>query len=1534
MLYAWFHFEGRFKDFFIPDQDNWSDELLFNSLETGWENDTVIKIRSLDGSRYIQCAEGYVWKDHPGTIRELKIIDGMQLSMIRKGREIGVIFNQYSKEYTSFTKYSFTGEQKLGLGREKNNDIQMDNPRISANHGYFLRTGDGSCDYIDQSKNGSYINGGLIIGQSCHLSFGDVIAFVSGLKIVFLRDALAINHPTGLINVNLPSYTPHQSQLEKGDGATPSAYIQYHRAPRLLKKADLTAVDIEAPLPKSNQSGIPLLLTIGPSMTMVLPMIMGSAMSGSGSFVSAGLAMIGTSSLLAVSWGLVNARYRKHQGELSETARVSLYARYVQEMEAQLQSLNDKEKMRLLDSYPNHQQCLNFAETRSLRLWERTPAHHDFLHLRLGLGDVSIPNPFTTGQKKLSIIDDPLRDEPKKLINKHSVVDRAPIAVSLREEALMGVLGKSKATALTQGLIMQLAALHSYHEVKIVILTDENERSLWEWAKWLPHVFPGEDRQLRMIASKPAAIHKVLSYLDDVMMLRAETIPAGENETSATPLPHIILICTSPQILDNHPFMRHILQRRLGISLIMLAPSMELLPKECRLIVNAEEIPASLYITEGDIRQFHLEYPDARELERFSRSIAPIRVKDTAENTAIPTMVTFLDLYNVRRVEELDVWRFWNENHAYEGLRSVIGLRSGSQPFVLDISDKYHGPHGLVAGTTGSGKSVMLQTYILSLALNYSPRQVQFILIDYKGGGMADVFKNLVHVAGSIDNLQGERTILRALASVQGEIRRRESIFRRVGVSNIDEYIRLFNSEPSEEPLAHLIIIVDEFAELKKEQPEFMHELVSTSRVGRSVGLHLILATQKPSNSVDDEIWSNTRFRICLRVQGRSDSMDMLKRPDAAYIKGMGRCYVQVGNDEIFDQVQTSWSGAAYLPDELRPDEMPHLLDDSGQPVLVKRKKPRNEARVNTQMDAVLDWIQKTAKEHGETLTRRLWLDEMRTRISLQEIERFSNSCFNGRNWPTKQEGLATVVGIADDLTNQKHMPVVIDLEKNRNYIVVGMSGSGKTMLLQTIAVSIAAAYSPDRLQIYIFSLSSRILGCLESFPHVGDVIYEEEKAEQHRLIDRLTDEDEARRKLFAGAMTDSFFEYNRSVNNQVNQTVIPAIFVLIDRLSQLVENLDEGRLQKISYLLREGSNHGIFFAGSAMAFNEIPPRLRDIFHGVALQLPEISDYSEVLRKRIPYEMGKIAAISGRGMIVIEDTPYEMMTALYGEGEGDAARARQIAQLGEKMQSVWTGIRPGKVTRIPQDPKWSDIATNEGFINAQKDVWTLPLAYNAQNGKVETIRLDRHFSWLVTGAAESGKTNLLKAIALTFRERSAEIHIAGSEEWDRFAKEHGMHFINLRNEEGARFIKGLTDIVLERSSMRKKALEQGADKFNELVMGFKPIVLLIDDAEKSIPHDNPGFNQFILPASTEAGKFGIFLFMAVSHFAYQQVRIREPFASLSRQQRAIALGGRLAESNLPNIPGTYSIKNQVLPLGEAFMLNNGVLTHLVIPKVI
>ena len=251
----------------------------------------------------------------------------------------------------------------------------------------------------------------------------------------------------------------------------------------------------------------------------------------------------------------------------------------------------------------------------------------------------------------------------------------------------------------------------------------------------------------------------------------------------------------------------------------------------------------------------------------------------------------------------------WASHAPYKSLAVPLGLRGQNDIVQLNLHEKAHGPHGLVAGTTGSGKSEIIQSYILSLAVNFHPHDVAFLLIDYKGGGMANLFRDLPHLLGTITNLDGAQS-MRALASINAEIHRRERLFGQYGVNHINQYQKKFKLGEATEPLPHLFLISDEFAELKVNQPDFIKELVSIARVGRSLGVHLILATQKPSGVVDDQIWSNSRFKLALKVADRGDSMEMLRTADAAEITQTGRAYLQVGNNEVYELFQTAWSGA------------------------------------------------------------------------------------------------------------------------------------------------------------------------------------------------------------------------------------------------------------------------------------------------------------------------------------------------------------------------------------------------------------------------------------------------------------------------------------------------------------------------------------------------------------------------------------------------------------------------------------------------
>lgn len=1481
-MYAlWMFYGDQFKEVYSPDVGTWTTQVLVDSTESGLPMDIIFPMRALEGYVFVSPPSDYLWSDtHNSAERLLKL--ETPYTFVCGSINILIQLKYVEREDLAFIKYN-ARPGSIYIGRSERCDIQDSHGSISSVHGFINISKGNQAEFTDQSSNGTFLNGHKILHTTIRVQFGDMLMFPSGLKMVFLGNLLAINLKGQLSRVTLAPAAPLETPpLCHSDGDLPSLYVQYHRAPRMLVRGDTTSVEIEPPIAKQNQAQPPAWQQIGPSMTMVLPMgvstmVMMAANQNGQQALPTGLIMIGTSSLLAVMWAVINRRYRQKQNDETEMQRINLYRKYIAETEATLRELNTREYQRLTTNFPNVGECVSLPTDGTYRLWNRMPTHSDFLHVRLGIGSVALPTEIVTQKQKLSIIDDPLRDEPERLKNIYSVVSDAPVTVNLRKESVVGILGTDEAALFAQGLLMQIAALHSYHDVRVAVLTDLNTCTEWTWARWLPHVFANEDREMRMVASSPSAVHDIMSHLNDVLNMRRPSDEENKNseeelDENKLPLPHYIIFCTSPNLLENEPIMRQLLTSHMGMTLVMIAPSLEFLPKECNFVFNVAAKPGMLHTSDGNTIQVDYEYPNRNLLTSFSRNIAPLRVKDAAENAAIPTLVSFLDIYNVRRTEDLDVWRMWSENHTYEGLRSIIGYTSGSHPFVLDISDKYHGPHGLIAGTTGSGKSVMLQTYILSLALNYSPEQVQFILIDYKGGGMADPFLDLPHTAGTIDNLQGDRTINRALASLNGEIHRRERIFKAHDVNNINDYTQMFGSDPNEIKLPHLIIIVDEFAELKSEQPDFMRELVSASRVGRSLGVHLILATQKPSNSVSDEIWANSRFHLCLRVQTRGDSMEMLKRPDAAYIKGMGRCFVQIGNDELFEQVQTSYSGLSYNPDEPRPEEMPQLLNESGQAVrIMKRRKSAEEKRTEkTQMDAVLERIVEVAAEHGMAHSKPLWLPEMPAQIYFGDMQCYADHMVRDNIYYNQPEGASFLLGMADDVETQRYIPCMVNLTENRNLMLVGIAGTGKTTTIQSMVTSLCSRYDPAHMSIYILSLTSKTLQSLKAFPHVGDILFEEEIIEQQRFINMLFDESIRRGKLFAQAATDSFVAYNQSMR-QKGAPEVPAIVVFMDRFEQLKNNFANSDFytNRIQTLIREGSSRGIHFIVTALAKNEIPSRLHPFFGGIALQLRERSDYTDVLGKRVPMDRPPIASFPGRALALIGESKeiYEVQIGLGGylpdpmpkgkpfmhedlstyaldsrlEGRArldDGSRSDNIIAFAELLDKGWNGPIPAPVPRVPEKPTFKEFSSLPEFFEVLRTPYTLPVGYDMNSGSLACVDLEKNYSMMITGTKKSGITNQLMVIAQVMRLRGAQVHVIADSNWKRLCDEIGASLYQTEDEIIAYVDRFVSQVPAQRQPLKKRAEAVSKAQMRKQALEFEPYAIIVDNTD----HLSKGFN--------------------------------------------------------------------------------------------
>ncbi|HYF79106.1 MAG TPA: type VII secretion protein EssC, partial [Symbiobacteriaceae bacterium] len=725
-----------------------------------------------------------------------------------------------------------------------------------------------------------------------------------------------------------------------------------------------------------------------------------------------------------------------------------------------------------------------------------------------------------------------------------------PIRLPLKEMGAAGLVGeRSDVLNLARALAMQIATHHSPDDVKIIALFPEAELEVWAWLRWLPHVW-SPDRQSRLLAADRETAHRHLSDIYDQLQRRKlkGTAAAG---------PAMVLILADPTLTEHEPAIPLLLREgtALGAYALVLAGRKEELPMECRAIAEVGGGRSSLMMTIPGRGQV-LFVPDAcnpADAERFSRLLAPVQPMRLAGAAAIPGRVSLWETLAVAEAAELKVAARWRASEPYRSLAVPVGARAGGERLLLDLHERAHGPHGLAAGATGSGKSELLQTLIASLAATYHPHEVAFVMVDYKGGGMANAFRGLPHLVGTITNLEGGLA-RRALSALKAELRRRQRLLGEAGVTHIDEHIRLRRQGRDLQALPHLILVVDEFAELKAEQPEFMRELISAVRVGRSLGVHLILATQKPAGVVDEQIWSNSRFRLCLRVERPEDSQEVLRCPDAASITGAGRAYFQVGNNERFEPFQAGWGGAPCRSQADDPYAVAEIGLDGSRFRLSQMGPSAADGPVETQLEALVAHLQAVAQREGIDPVPGPWLPPLPASLCLDDLLAGGDA-----GW------LEPVFGLADDPENQSQTPLRINLGKDGHLAIYGAPGNGKTTLLQTLALSLGAAHSPAEVNIYMIDGSGRGLMGMAVMPHVGGVVSVDEAERVGRLLRHLVQELEARKERFAQVGVGTFAGYR-----QAGGEPMPALVLMLDNypaLAAAYESVEE----MVARLAREG---------------------------------------------------------------------------------------------------------------------------------------------------------------------------------------------------------------------------------------------------------------------------------------------------------------------------------------------------------------------------
>ena len=1260
-----------------------------------------------------------------------------------------ILYTDYIIDKT-YEKLQVVDNSEYFIGKNNNNDIVFEYDMINDKH-LKLEYKNGKYKITDLNNSPFlYINNIKKVGK-VDLKFGDVI-FLCGLKIIVMKDYIMINQIGTSIR-----YSNRLKKLENSyqilevdeleeDNIKPiyNKDDYFHSSPRFKTVIERENMSIDAPPSRENDKEMPMIYVIGPMITMSMTSVVfamssiNNMINGNGTMwtvlptVVMAIAMIYSCAL----WPSLTRKYEKKQKIKREQQRQDKYNNYIEGKRKKIKLMIKLQSQVLRNNYISPQECESIIINKKTTPWNREIEGIDFLSLRVGIGVCPLEIDIKYKEEDFMMEDDNLKVLAERLVNETRNLENVPIKYSFKDKYISGIVGNKKnVRSFFNTLLLQIVTFYPYDQVKIVFMTNENNQYYFDYLKILPHIF-SNDKQIRFFASKMNEKKEISLYLERVFQDRKTSNQVKNiNDSYKKFKPYYIIISDDYDGIRDLEIIKEILNQEinLGFSIIILNDKLAELPNECENFINITEKDSGIFeseIASSKQQEFIADFANDIDINKCFRKIANIPIEIMEEDSNLPKSLGFLEMYNVGMVEQLNIYNRHKRSNPITSLAAPVGIDNMGEVLSLDLHEKAHGPHGLIAGMTGSGKSEFIITYILSMAVNYSPDEVAFVLIDYKGGGLAGAFHNketgvkLPHLAGTITNLD-IADMNRSLVSIQSELRRRQAIFNeardKFNESTIDiyKYQTLYKEGKVLEPVPHLIIISDEFAELKAQQPDFMDQLISTARIGRSLGVHLILATQKPSGVVNDQIWSNSKFRICLKVQEQNDSMEMIKVNDAAAIKNVGRFYLQVGYNELFTLGQSAWCGTKYYPTEKikkKIDTSISFIDNIGNVIKSSNRPIINLSSKGEELGNILKYVISSCKDKE---VKKLWLDKIPEIIYVDDLK-------EKYNYIETAYDINPIIGEYDEPFNQKQGLLTLNLSDLSNTVIYGIAGSGKELLLTTIMYSIIKNHSSEEINAYILDCGTESLKIFNNAPHVGDILSIGEQEKIEKLFKFLENEIETRKIKFA----DYAGDYNVFIKN--SNIKIPLILFMLNNYDNFIESY-EIYFERLSQLIREGSKYGIVTVMTVANPNTLRFRLRQSFKNeMTLQLSDESEYHSIFGR---FDKIVLHQCKGRGFVKF-DNVYEYQVAYPFEEAKMSNEIRRLCEEIEKKYSV-------RARKIPILPEYVDFEFMKPYISDLKNV---PVGVNKNNLNIETFNFNSKNISLISGLDIVNMSKFLNAL--------------------------------------------------------------------------------------------------------------------------------------------------------------------------------------------
>ncbi|MFI7185501.1 FtsK/SpoIIIE domain-containing protein [Streptomyces anthocyanicus] len=1231
--------------------------------------------------------------------------------------------------------------------------------------------------------------------------------------------------------VELARYAPPNAALKWSEDGVG---LDYNRPPRLRPAERQTNFRLPSPPRDYEARPLPWLMALTPLVgAVVAVMVFGRWYY---------LIMAGLSPILLFA----NYFNDKKHGRKSHAKQVKEYEEQKARIEKDAQAALVAERDDRRQAIPDPAVVLSVATGPRTRLWERRRTDRDHLLLRVGTGQ--LPSEV--------VLDDPEQDDHRRQVTWK--IEDAPVALSLRTLGVVGIAGPGdSARSLGRWAVAQTAALHSPMDVQFYVLSENSAQSEWDWVRWLPHSRPSGGQDVNVLIGTDAetvgARIGELTQILDARKKAAEQKGGGAQGSSFTD-PDIVVVWDGSRRLRSLPGVVRLLREGPAVSMFAVCIDAEerFLPGECQAFVVAEpragesgrqqrdaEARPAQQVAGGfpSFQAWHTNAPAEPEQRaraeklrlrveeagveritgvrpdfvtpawclRLARSLSALRdISGETEDSALPGSSRLLDVLQLEPPTADAIGARWRMGG--QSTMAVIG-ESYDGPFGIDM--RKDGPHGLIAGTTGSGKSELLQTIVAALAVANTPENMTFVLVDYKGGSAFKDCVKLPHTVGMVTDLDAH-LVERALESLGAELKRREHILAAADAKDIEDYQDLVRRDPSHAPVPRLLIVIDEFASMVRDLPDFVTGLVNIAQRGRSLGIHLLLATQRPSGVVSPEIRANTNLRIALRVTDGGESSDVIDSPEAGHISKNtpGRAYVRLGHSSLVPfqsgRVGGRRPGAAD-PAALAPWVGPLGWEELGRAALTKPKTESREDDEITDLKVLVDAVRDANRSMGIPAQHSPWLPALDEKLLLDEIEVPALAGAAPGKLPPAP------YGIEDLPSDQARRPVVVDFASFGHLMIGGAPRSGRSQVLRTIAGSLARTHSTADVHLYGIDCGNGALNALTRLPHCGAVVGRNQTERVVRLVNRLKGELSRRQDLLADSGFADIGEQRASAEESER---LPHIVVLLDRWEGWVPTLgevDHGSLtDELQTMMREGASVGIHLiltGDRTLLVGRIATLTEDKY---GLRLADRSDFASlgIPSRKVPEEIPP-------GRAFRNEAGTETQFALLSEDTTGQGQAAAITAIGEAAAARDAGVprarRPFRVDSLPSRISFPEAWEMRDPEASRSRLWALIGIGGDEIVGFGPDLADGVPSFVIAGPAKSGRSTVLMNVAQSLLAQGTRLVVAAPRQSP------------VRQLDG---VEGVLKVFT--------GDDIDEDEFEELIDGAspeEPIAVLVDDGE-------------------------------------------------------------------------------------------------------